>query len=207
VHLGLTSKAARERAVELLDMVGIGGGQRRLRQYPHEFSGGMCQRVMIAMAIACRCELLIADEPTTALDVTVQAGIMQLLRDLQLRLGMALLLISHDLDLVAGVCDRVAVMYAGRIVETGEARLVTTDPLHPYAAGLLTAHPSRGEPHARLPAIPGTPPVLTGSWERCAFLPRCSISADVCRDQIPQLESVSGRDVRCLVAGRHESTG
>jgi oligopeptide/dipeptide ABC transporter ATP-binding protein len=199
-HLGLTRAAARERARSLLDKVGIGDGPRRLRQHPHELSGGMRQRVMIAMAIACDVRLLIADEPTTALDVTVQAAVVQLLRDLQRELGMALILISHDLDLVSAICDRVVVMYGGRVVESGAATRVIAAPRHPYTRGLLACNPRHAMRDRRLPVISGAPSVMNSPWRSCAFYPRCPLAVAECLEAPPELVGVApGESVRCIV--------
>ena len=180
-HLGLGGAAARSRAAEMLSAVGISGARRRLDQYPHEFSGGMRQRVMIAMAIACDPKLLIADEPTTALDVTIQAQILELLAGLQERLGLSIILITHDLGIVAGLCHRVAVMYAGQIVETGPVDAIFDAPAHPYTQGLIRSTPRLDAPEDRLTAIDGTPPGLLHPPKGCAFLPRCPLAQDACR--------------------------
>ncbi|NHF71782.1 ABC transporter ATP-binding protein [Paracoccus xiamenensis] len=180
-HLGLGRAAARDHAAEMLAAVGISGARRRLDQYPHEFSGGMRQRVMIAMAIACEPKLLIADEPTTALDVTIQAQILELLAGLQERLGLSIILITHDLGIVAGLCHRVAVMYAGQIVETGSVDDIFDRPAHPYTQGLIRSTPRLDEPEDRLTAIEGTPPGLLHPPEGCAFRTRCPIARDDCR--------------------------
>ena len=157
-HLGTNRKQANERAVELLDLVGIADPASRVKQYPHEMSGGMRQRVLIAMALACEPEMLVADEPTTALDVTIQAQILDLISDLQQRLGLAVLLITHDLGVVAGLCDRVAVMYAGKLVEIGTADELFAEPGHPYTAGLLNSTPRVDLVMPRLVSIDGAPP-------------------------------------------------
>ena len=201
LHLGLRADAARARARELLERVGIADAPRRLRQHPHEFSGGMRQRVMIAMAIACDVRLLIADEPTTALDVTVQAAVVELLRDLQRELGMAMILISHDLDLVSAVCDQVVVMYAGRVVEAGAAGGVVGRPRHPYTQGLLACSPHRSSGKGHLPVIPGSPSVMNSPWAACAFHPRCAVAVAECLAGAPALTPVApGEHVRCVVA-------
>ncbi|HEX6611502.1 MAG TPA: ABC transporter ATP-binding protein, partial [Hyphomicrobiaceae bacterium] len=178
-HLAMTPEQARKRAIELLGLVGIAEPQRRLRQYPHHFSGGMRQRVMIAMALACEPKLIIADEPTTALDVTIQAQILELMKDLSRRLGVALIIITHNLGVVARYADRVNVMYAGRIVESGAARDIYYRPRHPYTQGLLGSIPRftaiYGEAAARtrLQEIPGLVPPLTHLPPGCRFAPRC----------------------------------
>ncbi|PTM40633.1 ABC transporter ATP-binding protein [Bosea sp. 124] len=180
LHRGLTGEPARREALRLLDRVGIADGPRRLRQYPHEFSGGMNQRVMIALALACEPQVLIADEPTTALDATIQAQILDLIRDIRRDSGMALVLISHDLGVVADLCDRVAVMYAGRIVETAPTRELLLQPRHPYTRGLLAALPSLEGPRLRLEPIPGTVPAPDALPPGCAFAPRCTFAAPAC---------------------------
>jgi len=195
LHLGLTKHDARRRAVEMLGMVGITAPEQRLRDYPHQFSGGMRQRVMIAMALSCEPELLIADEPTTALDVTIQAQIMDLLADLQERKGTAIVLITHDLGVVAGVADRVMVMYAGRIVEKSHVRPLFGSPQHPYAIGLLGSLPNvesnRDEP---LQAIPGQPPDMSVELQGCSFRDRCPHAFERCVNEDPILTSRHGND-------------
>jgi peptide/nickel transport system ATP-binding protein len=189
----MSRKAARVRAVELLERVGIPSAARRLRDYPHQLSGGMRQRVMIAIAIACDPALLLADEPTTALDVTIQDQILSLLADLQAESGMAMILVSHDLGVIGQSCDRVAVMYAGRVVEAGDVDQVLLAPRHPYTAGLLAAVPSMpGEQQSRsVQAIPGQPPTITDLPEGCSFAPRCLHATDACRGIDMQLDDPS----------------
>ena len=189
-HEGVPAAAARERAIEILQMVQIPEPERRLGQYPHQLSGGMLQRVMIAMALACGPRVLIADEPTTALDVTIQAQILALMADLQERLGTAILLITHDFGVVAEMADRVAVMYAGRIVELGSVFSLFEEPRHPYTRGLLNAIPHlddlQGERHReRLNEIPGIVPPLTALPTGCRFAPRCAHADDRCRRDYP----------------------
>jgi len=185
-HMGMAPSAARTRAGELLDLVGIPSAARRLDDYPHHFSGGMRQRVMIAMAVACRPKLLIADEPTTALDVTIQAQILDILRNLQRELGMAMMLITHDLGVVAGMADRVAVMYGGRVVEDGPTDAVFETPRMPYTMGLLSSIPRLdGGGAKRLTPIRGAPPEPIGVAKSCRFAPRCTFAADVCRQSPP----------------------
>jgi peptide/nickel transport system ATP-binding protein len=181
-HKGASRRAARERAVELLDKVGITAAGERLAQYPHQLSGGLRQRVMIAMALMCAPAILIADEPTTALDVTIQAQILRLLMELQRDLGIALLLITHDFGVVARVADRVAVMYAGEIIEQGSAAALFAAPRHPYTRGLMASIPVPGKtpPGARLGAIPGVVPSLIGDVAGCAFRERCTHARAVC---------------------------
>ncbi len=199
VHQGLDATQSRRRAVELLDMVGIPSPESRLDDYPHRFSGGMRQRVMIAMAMACKPRLLIADEPTTALDVTIQAQILDLLRELQSELGMAMILITHDLGVVAGMADRVNVMYAGRIVEEGSTEAIFAHPRMPYTMGLLQSVPRLDRPDdTRLVPIPGLPPAGSAGPARCSFVPRCAFAADVCRQAAPTLRTVGeGHRVAC----------
>jgi peptide/nickel transport system ATP-binding protein len=188
VHRGLSRSAARAVAVELLGMVGIGAPERRLAQYPHELSGGLRQRAMIAMAIACRPALLIADEPTTALDVTIQAQILDLIKRLQREIGMSVLLITHDLGIVAEMCERVIVMYAGRIVERASAAVLYRRPLHPYTAGLLASSPRLGHRRSVLPTIPGTVPSPGQRGAGCYFAARCPRAVERCRVEAPPLE-------------------
>jgi dipeptide transport system ATP-binding protein len=198
VHEGGSRGERRRRTVELLEQVGIPDPVSRLEAFPHQLSGGMSQRVMIAMAIACNPRLLIADEPTTALDVTIQAQILDLLRDLQRQRGMALMLITHDLAVVAETCERVVVMYAGQVVETGPVAEVFRLPRHPYTAALLNALPERSEGHARLSTIAG---VVPGQYDRpsgCLLNPRCGFATDRCRSQAPLLRLLEGGgQVRC----------
>jgi len=191
-HLGMSRRAARDRAVELLDLVGIPSAAQRVEAYPHQFSGGMRQRVVIAMALACEPDLLIADEPTTALDVTTQAQIVELIAALQQRLGTAVVWITHDLGVVAGVADTVAVMYGGRIVEQGPVEAVFADPSHPYTAALLAARPEPGRVVAQLPAIQGSPPSPFELPPGCAFWSRCPVRADArCEHELPPLAEVA----------------
>jgi peptide/nickel transport system ATP-binding protein len=188
-HVGLSRQAARARSIELLKLVGIPSAERRVSDYPHQLSGGMRQRVMIAMAVACDPKVLIADEPTTALDVTIQAGILDVLRGLRERLGTSIVLITHDLGVVADLADRVAVMYAGRVVETAEVHELFANPQHPYTAGLLGASPAAGR-HAethRLNEIPGLVPVLSEQPDACTFAERCPRAVDSCTTSQPQL--------------------
>ncbi|MEW6582045.1 MAG: ABC transporter ATP-binding protein [Actinomycetota bacterium] len=201
LHQGLGREPANRRAAELLRRVGIADGARRLGDYPHQFSGGQRQRIMIAMALACSPSLLIADEPTTALDVTVQAQILDLMRELQRDVGAGILLITHDLGVVARVADRVAVMYAGRIVEEGPAEAIFHAPAHPYTVGLLDSIPrldaERGE---RLVPIPGSPPSLIAKPPGCAFHPRCRLRREGCDSVVPPLREVSpGHAAACVL--------
>ncbi|HEY2992739.1 MAG TPA: ABC transporter ATP-binding protein [Methylomirabilota bacterium] len=194
IHLGMSQAQARKRAEELLGLVGIPDPARRLRQYPHQFSGGMRQRMMIAMALACNPSLVLADEPTTALDVTIQAQILELMKDLSRRLGVAMLIITHNLGVVARYADRVNVMYAGRIIERGTAREIYHSPRHPYTLGLLRSVPRLDEPRrARLAPIEGQPPDLTRLPPGCAFAPRCGFRVERCGREVPPLEPVNER--------------
>ena len=189
IHLKMNPTEARARALELLAMVGIPDPERRLAQYPHHSSGGMRQRMMIAMALACNPSLILADEPTTALDVTIQAQILELLRDLARRLGVAMLIITHNLGVVARYADRVNVMYAGRIIERASAAELYAKPRHPYTLGLLRSVPRLDEPRrARLAPIDGQPPDVTRLPPGCAFTPRCSFQVERCAKQVPPLE-------------------
>jgi oligopeptide/dipeptide ABC transporter ATP-binding protein len=189
IHMGMTPTQARARALELLGLVGIPDGERRLTQYPHHFSGGMRQRMMIAMALACNPALILADEPTTALDVTIQAQILELMRDLSRRLGVAMLIITHNLGVVARYADRVNVMYAGRIIEQATAADLYANPRHPYTLGLLRSVPRLDEPRrARLDPIDGQPPDLTRLPPGCAFAPRCAYRVERCAKAVPPLD-------------------
>jgi len=191
-HLGFTSKQARRRAIELLDKVGISEPERRLKQYPHHFSGGMRQRVMIAIALACKPKLIIADEPTTALDVTIQAQILQLMKDITVEFGVSLVLITHDLGVVARYATRVNVMYAGRIVESGDTIDLFREPRHPYTLGLLSSVPRIDQDRSkRLVAINGQPPDLTKLDRGCSFYPRCNFAINDCSMIRPELVQVS----------------
>jgi oligopeptide/dipeptide ABC transporter ATP-binding protein len=200
-RLGMAKSTARNRAVELLDLVRIPDARQRLRQYPHEFSGGMRQRVMIAMALALEPEVLIADEPTTALDVTVQAQIMDLLGGLRRDLDMAMILISHDLGVVAGVADRIAVMYAGRVVEHADVYQLYKAPAHPYTKGLLESVPRLESRGGDLATIPGLPPNLMRIPGGCPFHPRCPYTQPVCQASVPGLIQLgAGRGSACHFA-------
>ncbi|MEU6590442.1 ABC transporter ATP-binding protein [Streptomyces sp. NPDC046881] len=191
VHRGMSRKDARARAVELMERVRIPGAAQRVRDYPHQFSGGMRQRIMIAMALALEPALIIADEPTTALDVTVQAQVMDLLAELQREYRMGLILITHDLGVVADVADRIAVMYAGRIVETAPVHDLYKAPAHPYTRGLLDSIPRLDRKGRQLYAIKGLPPNLAHIPPGCSFHPRCPMARDVCRTDEPPLHPVS----------------
>jgi peptide/nickel transport system ATP-binding protein len=191
LHQNLNALDARERALDMLRLVQISEPRQRLDQYPHELSGGMCQRVMIAMALACAPSILIADEPTTALDVTIQAQILDLMRDLQCRLGTAIVLITHDLGVVAEMAERVLVVYAGRKVEEAPVRDLLRSPRHPYTLGLLGAMPRLGksDPGQRLTEIPGSVPSMLEPITGCAFAPRCSLADERCRTKMPPLKA------------------
>lgn len=199
LHKGLNPKQARDRVVELLDLVGLSEATSRLAALPHEFSGGQQQRVMIAMALACRPHLLIADEPTTALDVTVQAQILALMKDLQKQFGMAILFITHDLGVIARMADVVAVMYLGQVVELATAHRIFKNPLHPYTTGLMASVPRLGRGHDRLEAIKGTVPVPINLPPVCRFMGRCpQAKQGLCDQGIPPLVEVEqGHSVRC----------
>ncbi|GAA5124889.1 ABC transporter ATP-binding protein [Pseudonocardia adelaidensis] len=198
---GTSRRDAEKRAVELLDMVGIPGARQRVRDHPHQFSGGMRQRVMIAMSLALDPDVLIADEPTTALDVTVQAQIMDLLAEIQAERHMGLILITHDLGVVAEVADRIAVMYAGRIVESADVHSLYANPCHPYTRSLLESIPRVDTKGTTLKAIRGLPPSLTRIPPGCPFHPRCPMAVERCADELPPLAVLpSGRSSACLFA-------
>jgi peptide/nickel transport system ATP-binding protein len=197
-HQGLTGQVARDAATDLLVRVGIPDPGRRLKEYPHQLSGGMRQRALIAMALACRPRVLIADEPTTALDVTIQAQILELLRELVQGSGTALVMITHDLGVIAGLCDTVHVMYSGRIVESAERRELFADPRHPYTGGLLASVPRLDSPRgAPLHPIPGSPTDVRPWSQGCAFAPRCGNRIDPCVQTPPALVEEMGRSLRC----------
>jgi oligopeptide transport system ATP-binding protein len=201
VRLGYSRANAHKRAIELLDLVRIPNARRRVKQYPHEFSGGMRQRAMIAMSLALDPEMLIADEPTTALDVTVQAQIMDLLAEIQEERRMGMILITHDLGVVAEVADRIAVMYAGRIVEHADARSLYASPGHPYTAALLESLPRLDQKGETLNTIKGLPPSLLNIPSGCPFHPRCRLAQDVCRSEVPpQVRLGLGRTSACHFA-------
>ena len=206
-HEGKSHKEAMARALEMLEVVRIPSAKRRLEAYPHEMSGGMRQRAMIALALACKPKILLADEPTTALDATVQIQILLLLRELQREFGMSVIFVTHDIGVAIEICDRVAVMYAGQIVEQGTLREIVRSPIHPYARGLLasTIHGAkRGE---RLETIPGTPPSLDKAPVNCAFAPRCSFAQPRCLNALPpDVEVGPGRRARCVLAETETAT-
>jgi oligopeptide transport system ATP-binding protein len=197
VHRGMSRRDARARAVELMERVRIPAAAQRVRDYPHQFSGGMRQRIMIAMALALEPALIIADEPTTALDVTVQAQVMDLLAELRREYRMGLILITHDLGVVADVADRIAVMYAGRIVESAPVHDIYKAPAHPYTRGLLDSIPRLDQKGRQLYAIRGLPPNLMDIPPGCSFHPRCPLARDVCRRETPALALKQGREVAC----------
>ena len=201
-HEGVSWSAGRARALEMLELVQVPSARRRLDAYPHELSGGLRQRVMIALALSCRPKLLLADEPTTALDATVQIQILLLLRELQRELGMATIFVTHDLGVACEISDRVAVMYAGRFVETGAMAEVIDAPRHPYTIGLLNSTIHAGSERGKLAPIPGAPPDLLDMPPGCAFAPRCSRVVAACREQVPDLEELApGRSARCPRTG------
>ena len=190
-HKGLDRRSARQRSIAMLDAVKIPDAANRIGRYPHEFSGGMRQRVMLAMSLLCEPEILLADEPTTALDVTVQAQILTLLRELQRDLGTAIVLITHDLGVVAGVCDQVLVMYGGRVMEQGGVEHILAHATHPYTRGLLQAIPRMDQDVASLHAIPGTPPLLSQLPSGCPFAPRCTVAEAQCDYTVPALQTIN----------------
>lgn len=197
-HTALNRRQRLKRTVELLDMVGIPAASARINDYPHQFSGGMRQRVMIAIALAGEPELLLADEPTTALDVTIQEQILKLLLQLRTELGMSIIFVTHDLAVVAQLCDRVSVMYAGTVVETGPVDTVLHQPLHPYTQGLLASIPQEGTERTPLETIEGTPPSLKGMPEGCPFAPRCTYATGQCHEHRPSLVAAStGHHIAC----------
>lgn len=202
IHNGLSRQEAYDRAAEMLELVGIPNAKERLDDYPHQFSGGMRQRVMIAMALVCTPQILIADEPTTALDVTIQAQIVELVKKLRDELGMAIIWITHDLGIVAGLADRVNVMYGGLIIEEAPVKSLYGDPQHPYTIGLLESLPRMDEiRNRRLESIDGIPPVLMESPNFCPFAPRCKFAIDRCRQERPELTPMDddGHNVACWV--------
>ncbi|MBL8965936.1 MAG: ABC transporter ATP-binding protein [Spirochaetaceae bacterium] len=199
LHQGLDKKAAKEKAIEMLKLAGIPAPEKRIDQYPHQFSGGMRQRVMIAMGLSCNPEILIADEPTSALDVTIQAQILDLMKDLTARLGTAVILITHSLGVVAGMCDNLCVMYAGRVVERGNTGDLFAEPKHPYTQGLIKSVPRLDQANNdRLNSIRGQPPNVIDLPDCCPFYPRCDKAMDVCKRKYPTTtEYGNGRAVAC----------
>jgi peptide/nickel transport system ATP-binding protein/oligopeptide transport system ATP-binding protein len=195
-HMGMTKQEAEARAVELLELVGIPDAKKRLKAYPHQFSGGMRQRVMIAIALACDPDVLIADEPTTALDVTIQAQILELVKELRQKLGMAIIWITHDLGVIAGIADRVMVMYGGQVVEQAPVRELFANPQHPYTRALLKTIPKiSGARDARLKVIEGQPPIMGGAPVACPFRDRCEYRHDACDRENPKRRAVDGLPV------------
>jgi oligopeptide transport system ATP-binding protein len=207
LHQNLDKKQAREKAIEMLNMVGIPAAAERVDSYPHQFSGGMCQRVMIAMALSCNPEILIADEPTTALDVTIQAQILDLIRDLTHKLGTAVILITHSLGVVAGMCDNIYVMYAGRVVEFGTAEQIFEMPRHPYTRGLIKSVPRLDRRNRdRLFSIPGQPPNVIDLPPCCPFFPRCPEVTERCKTAYPeQVDFGDGHRAACWEASDKEA--
>lgn len=198
-HTSMSAGERKKRAIEMLDVVGIPAASSRLSEFPHQFSGGMRQRVMIAIALAARPKLLLADEPTTALDVTIQAQILDLILSLAKDFDMGVILVTHDLGVVAQTCEQVAVMYAGRIVEQGSVRSVLREPRHPYTVGLMRSVPQNVPPRTPLYSIPGTPPSLLSLPDGCAFAARCPQKTDACERGRPELEGFKdGRSVACF---------
>ena len=204
LHLGMGKNDARQEAVRRLDQVGIPDPEGRIKQYPHQFSGGMRQRVMIAMALSCNPKLIIADEPTTALDVTIQAQILELMKDLSKQYGVSLIIITHNLGVVARYADRVNIMYAGKIIERGTAAEIYANPKHPYTLGLLNSVPRLDLPRReKLDPIEGQPPDLINLPQGCSFRPRCRYALDRCAEEHPELQTVGGQDGHtsaCFVA-------
>ncbi|MDV7142295.1 ATP-binding cassette domain-containing protein [Tropicimonas sp. TH_r6] len=196
LHRGMSRREARAECVRMLDAVRIPDAAARITMYPHEFSGGMRQRIMIAMSLLCRPRLIIADEPTTALDVTVQAQIMDLLRDIREEFNTAMILITHDLGIVAGACERTMVMYGGRIMERGTTEEIFATPTHPYTLGLLEAVPRLDRKEDTLPTIPGEPPDMLRGFIGCPFEPRCPLAEERCKTEPPSLERLSETRVR-----------
>lgn len=200
-HEGKSEREAQARALEMLEVVRIPSARRRLDSYPHEMSGGMRQRAMIALALSCKPKILLADEPTTALDATVQIQILLLLRELQREFGMSVIFVTHDIGVAIEICDRVAVMYAGQIVEQGTLRQIVRTPVHPYAKGLLASTVHGAQRGARLETIPGTPPSLDKAPASCSFAPRCSVAQARCSEALPPNVDVGeGRTARCVLA-------
>ena len=200
-----TTQLANERSKQLLEMVGVNEPEKRLKQYPFELSGGMRQRVMIAMALACEPDILIADEPTTALDVTIQAQILELMKDLQKELGMAIILVTHDLGVIASMCDEIIVMYGGRVCERGTAEDIFYRPAHEYTKGLLKSIPNVDNMKERLVPIAGTPINLLNMPKGCAFCPRCDNAMKVCLEEVPEeLQMPDGHFAACWMNLRNE---
>ncbi|MGE5572615.1 MAG: ABC transporter ATP-binding protein [Bacteroidota bacterium] len=197
LHQHSSKAKARQTAIEMLRLVGIPSPEQRFNEYPHQLSGGMCQRVMIAIALSSDADLLIADEPTTALDVTIQAQILELMQEIKKKLHTSIILITHDLGVVAGMCDRVAIMYAGKIVENGELHGIFEQPLHPYTRGLLDSIPRLDKETDKLHVIRGMVPSLTDMPKGCSFCPRCDYALPICAQQVPDMLQMDDRAVRC----------
>jgi peptide/nickel transport system ATP-binding protein len=207
-HLKVDARRARTQAEEILVEVGLPDVQRVMGSYPHQLSGGQQQRVMIAMALSCKPRLLIADEPTTALDVTIQAQILRLLRELQHQFDFSVILITHNLGIVAQTCDRLAVLYAGRVAEVGTTREIFSDPQHPYTRGLIQAIPRPGSRGRPMHAIPGSVPSNPGALQGCPFGPRCELAFDRCRMDTPPLQQLGGGHMAsCFLAGQDRTAG
>lgn len=204
-HEQLSKKQLREKAIEMLKLVGIPSPEKRIDEYPHELSGGMRQRVMIAMALSCNPELLIADEPTTALDVTIQAQILELMRELKNKLGTSIMMITHDLGVIAEMADYVLVMYAGMVMEYCSVRDLFQKPLHPYTQGLINSLPRIDDAKDKLYVIEGSVPSLYDMPEGCRFWPRCPHAKEICKTRIPELYDCGGRKVRCFLYDDEES--
>ena len=204
-HEQLSKKQLREKAIEMLKLVGIPSPEKRIDEYPHELSGGMRQRVMIAMALFCNPELLIADEPTTALDVTIQAQILELMRELKNKLGTSIMMITHDLGVIAEMADYVLVMYAGMVMEYCSVRDLFQKPLHPYTQGLINSLPRIDDAKDKLYVIEGSVPSLYDMPEGCRFWPRCPHAKEICKTRIPELYDCGGRKVRCFLYDDEES--
>jgi oligopeptide transport system ATP-binding protein len=203
IHAGMSAREAERRAAEMLEMVGISSPASRLKQYPHEFSGGMRQRVMIAIAMSCGPKLLIADEPTTALDVTIQSQILELMKDMKEKSGTAVVLITHDLGVIASVCSRVAVMYGGLVMEEGKCEAIFYNPLHPYTKGLLASISGMGDGEKKkLVPIPGSPPDLMNPPDGCPFTARCASAMKICAAAMPRLTDTDGHLAACWLLSK-----